>query len=125
MGAALQGLSGAPAIGAPNVELMPAVLRDDSSSSKGDDAGVGAASASNSKEVVPSRHGPSTKTYHLEEFEAESEEHPPPVQPQDPVPSVEAPQAKDDEMVDAAQGILYLSKCFSSCAIMLCFHFFV
>lgn len=125
MGSALDGLNGAPTLGASDVAPMPTVLSKDSSSSKDDDAEVGSSLASGREETASKGHGRSTKTSHLEESEAESEEHPPPAQPQDPTPPVGSPRTEDAEMVDAAQGILYLSKCFSSCAIMLCFHFFV
>jgi hypothetical protein len=78
VGAALQGLSRAATVEAPDMEPMHAVVSDGLSSSKGDGAGVGAASASCSEEVSTRRRSQSSKTPGLEESEAESEEHPPP-----------------------------------------------
>lgn len=81
MGSALDGLNGAPTLGASDMAPMPTVLSKDSSSSKDDDAEVGSSLASGREETTSKGHVRSTKTSHLEESEAESEEHLPPAQP--------------------------------------------
>jgi hypothetical protein len=56
MGSSLQGLSGAPAVGASHMAPMPSVLSEDSSSSEDDNSDAGLASASDSEEVASGRH---------------------------------------------------------------------
>jgi hypothetical protein len=82
---------------------MANVLGDESSGSEGGGDGTG-------KRVVSESRSQPTKAPLVEESEDESEDGPPPAQPQGPVPLVGSRREEDTEM-DAAQGILFLSKC--------------
>lgn len=82
-----------------------------SSSSKNDDIDTGAASASVSDEAVSKEHTQSTKAFRLEESEAKSKERASPERPQDLVPCSVPSHIEYAEMVDAAQGIMFLGKC--------------
>lgn len=81
-----------------------------SSSSEDDEADARAATPSGSEEVLSKRSIPSMRTARLEESEAESEERPPLVQPQDPVAPVPSPRGKDIEMIGAIEGMMHLGK---------------
>lgn len=115
VGAALHGLSGPATAKAIEVEPIHNVLGDDSSNSGGGGDYVGG-------EVVLEECSRPAKAPLVDEYEDESEDGPPPAQPQDLVPQISSHREEDIEM-DAAKGILYLSKCFSHffCFVLLFF----
>lgn len=80
MPSALQGLGDDTILGAPDVVPMPSMFSDggDSSNSEDDEVDAGGATASDSDEAASAEGAQSAKAPHLEEFEVESKERPPP-----------------------------------------------
>lgn len=115
VGDALQGLSNAAIAKPVEVDPIPNVLVDDSSSSEDGDA-VG-------QEDAPARGSRPTKAPLFEESKDGTEDWPAAAQLRDSEPSVGSRHEEDVEM-DAAQGILYLSKYFLSVIIYLYYFYY-
>ena len=81
-------MGGGPIAKASIVALMPGILGDESSSSKGEDFGSSGAFPSGDVEVRSAGHHHSMKAPLVEESEDESKHEPPPVRPRNATPLI-------------------------------------